>query len=112
MATVSSRTFSWGQLQVASSTTLAYPFSFFEPSNPGIGMAGYRRTQTATDPRHVVPRCPKGQMDGLTPGRVTGKVPRSEEHTSELQSPDHLVCRLLLEKKKHVRRRGDDVARD
>src|SRR5258708_29634879 len=25
---------------------------------------------------------------------------RSEEHTSELQSPDHLVCRLLLEKKK------------
>src|SRR5258708_26976300 len=32
---------------------------------------------------------------------------RSEEHTSELQSPDHLVCRLLLEKKKktHVRDR-------
>src|SRR5258708_31110005 len=28
---------------------------------------------------------------------------RSEEHTSELQSPDHLVCRLLLEKKKKQR---------
>src|SRR5258708_15057462 len=28
---------------------------------------------------------------------------RSEEHTSELQSPDHLVCRLLLEKKKSSR---------
>src|SRR5258708_16167325 len=27
---------------------------------------------------------------------------RSEEHTSELQSPDHLVCRLLLEKKKMI----------
>src|SRR5258708_22422905 len=27
---------------------------------------------------------------------------RSEEHTSELQSPDHLVCRLLLEKKKKL----------
>src|SRR5947208_11073168 len=27
---------------------------------------------------------------------------RSEEHTSELQSPDHLVCRLLLEKKKNM----------
>src|SRR5258708_22008279 len=27
---------------------------------------------------------------------------RSEEHTSELQSPDHLVCRLLLEKKKRI----------
>src|SRR5947208_6356567 len=33
-----------------------------------------------------------------TPLRANG--PRSEEHTSELQSPDHLVCRLLLEKKK------------
>src|SRR5258708_18661296 len=30
------------------------------------------------------------------PARQAG---RSEEHTSELQSPDHLVCRLLLEKK-------------
>src|SRR5258708_14084103 len=30
-------------------------------------------------------------------------VERSEEHTSELQSPDHLVCRLLLEKKKKLR---------
>src|SRR5207244_12140035 len=28
------------------------------------------------------------------------RVVRSEEHTSELQSPDHLVCRLLLDKKK------------
>src|SRR5258708_17072543 len=28
------------------------------------------------------------------------RISRSEEHTSELQSPDHLVCRLLLEKKK------------
>src|SRR5258708_31955044 len=32
-------------------------------------------------------------------GQHAGKD-RSEEHTSELQSPDHLVCRLLLEKKK------------
>src|SRR5258708_21392365 len=29
------------------------------------------------------------------------RADRSEEHTSELQSPDHLVCRLLLEKKKN-----------
>src|SRR5258708_23030035 len=34
-----------------------------------------------------------------TRSRSRGKA-RSEEHTSELQSPDHLVCRLLLEKKK------------
>src|SRR2546429_5375856 len=32
--------------------------------------------------------------------RTTGPPPRSEEHTSELQSRLHLVCRLLLEKKK------------
>src|SRR5438552_16818067 len=31
---------------------------------------------------------------------LRARFPRSEEHTSELQSPDHLVCRLLLEKKK------------
>src|SRR5258708_15808657 len=33
---------------------------------------------------------------------------RSEEHTSELQSPDHLVCRLLLEKKKKRNIQQDD----
>src|SRR5258708_28566003 len=33
---------------------------------------------------------------------LTGLIFRSEEHTSELQSPDHLVCRLLLEKKKKI----------
>src|SRR5258708_30843390 len=32
-------------------------------------------------------------------GKVAPVTTRSEEHTSELQSPDHLVCRLLLEKK-------------
>src|SRR5205809_8026858 len=34
------------------------------------------------------------------PNTFTSKMPRSEEHTSELQSRLHLVCRLLLEKKK------------
>src|SRR5258708_28786613 len=34
---------------------------------------------------------------------ASGDHHRSEEHTSELQSPDHLVCRLLLEKKKNIR---------
>src|SRR5256885_10972537 len=34
------------------------------------------------------------------PGIVASAGPRSEEHTSELQSPCNLVCRLLLEKKK------------
>src|SRR5438876_7902501 len=37
---------------------------------------------------------------GLPLRRQLEESPRSEEHTSELQSPVHLVCRLLLEKKK------------
>src|SRR5207244_10728215 len=40
-----------------------------------------------------------GDVGWNTPARRCLKS-RSEEHTSELQSPDHLVCRLLLEKKK------------
>src|SRR5690348_18383990 len=37
---------------------------------------------------------------GSLPRSTAGPSDRSEEHTSELQSPVHLVCRLLLEKKK------------
>src|SRR5258708_36138582 len=43
------------------------------------------------------------RVAGVQASRRRGRVrrhARSEEHTSELQSPDHLVCRLLLEKKK------------
>src|SRR2546426_1215092 len=36
----------------------------------------------------------------LSRGELVKRTPRSEEHTSELQSPCNLVCRLLLEKKK------------
>src|SRR3712207_8116316 len=35
-------------------------------------------------------------------GAFAGRCPRSEEHTSELQSRQYLVCRLLLEKKKNI----------
>src|SRR3990170_8910899 len=58
----------------------------------------------------ALPICatPRRQDPSLRgPRRWRGVAPRggprparSEEHTSELQSPDHLVCRLLLEKKK------------
>src|SRR2546430_11954551 len=37
-----------------------------------------------------------------------GRVRRSEEHTSELQSQSNLVCRLLLEKKKKTKKQNDD----
>src|SRR2546429_5090067 len=39
-------------------------------------------------------------LSGLVVPRLSAVAPRSEEHTSELQSRLHLVCRLLLEKKK------------
>src|SRR3712207_7398235 len=41
-----------------------------------------------------------GRLVGLYPGGVDKAEMRSEEHTSELQSRQYLVCRLLLEKKK------------
>src|SRR5207244_10224676 len=53
----------------------------------------------------LMPGCPMRGCNEAPGERKTKKKwrhlqPRSEEHTSELQSPDHLVCRLLLEKKK------------
>src|SRR5258708_26919338 len=55
-----------------------------------------RKQQPASHDKQV------GKCRGhFEPVQVLGQA-RSEEHTSELQSPDHLVCRLLLEKKKHL----------
>src|SRR2546422_2953697 len=55
--------------------------------------------------RHGEPeRIDAEQHDPLTDARLGGGEGRSEEHTSELQSRLHLVCRLLLEKKKKHRK--------
>src|SRR6266700_6565452 len=57
----------------------------------------FRSTRTCSLPAPTRPARPRGAS--LTPGR-------SEEHTSELQSRENLVCRLLLEKqKKYLNRR-------
>src|SRR3989442_11962885 len=47
---------------------------------------------------------------GDLPVRVDRVVRRSEEHTSELQSRPHLVCRLLLEKKKNTNNSTSNIA--
>src|SRR5256885_7295780 len=54
------------------------------------------------EPRRAPTRscCPRPPC-ALRGSRCARGSPRSEEHTSELQSPCNLVCRLLLEKKKH-----------
>src|SRR3712207_7236245 len=43
------------------------------------------------------------RLDGAGAAERTRSVDRSEEHTSELQSRQYLVCRLLLEKKKKIK---------
>src|SRR5205809_5703846 len=48
------------------------------------------------------PSSQKGMQLAVDKINGSGGVNRSEEHTSELQSRLHLVCRLLLEKKKHA----------
>src|SRR5947208_8981989 len=84
----------------------------------------FRSSPTTNSVRRVLPREPPGRNSATTARMISHclglvscasststwlmpasslystHVLRSEEHTSELQSPDHLVCRLLLEKKK------------
>src|SRR5262249_59855428 len=49
------------------------------------------------------PRMRRSAPSTSAPPSMRGRGPRSEEHTSELQSLTNLVCRLLLEKKKNLR---------
>src|SRR3712207_8102465 len=65
-----------------------------------------RRRLGLLDPAHARPRraaaegLGRAQDPAARGARAEGHVDRSEEHTSELQSRQYLVCRLLLEKKK------------
>src|SRR5256885_12350807 len=52
------------------------------------------------DSRYSLPETPSMKRQGEPRGGTMALTKRSEEHTSELQSPCNLVCRLLLEKKK------------
>src|SRR6266702_1977360 len=56
------------------------------------------------------PHCPRGSAHRS--GKGSARLVRSEEHTSELQSRGHLVCRLLLEKKKLVHSHGKGMVRN
>src|SRR5437762_10768214 len=60
-----------------------------------LRLAAYQDRQLASLIRNGLP------ARGMPPSGIAGpEMTRSEEHTSELQSPMYLVCRLLLEKKK------------
>src|SRR5438552_6074910 len=70
------------------------PRSTLFPYTTLFRSARQTRSGDAGLPTSVTPRCDTAS--------ITALMTRSEEHTSELQSPDHLVCRLLLEKKKKL----------
>src|SRR2546422_1610285 len=72
----------------------------------GQGIAVLRPGAEPMHIGHVLPHWCRGVSPFGPPARMApqGHPPRSEEHTSELQSRLHLVCRLLLEKKKKKKR--------
>src|SRR2546422_5048387 len=55
----------------------------------------------------LLKRCLRLDRDVALHRKMPRSAERSEEHTSELQSRLHLVCRLLLEKKKHKKGQAD-----
>src|SRR5690348_18062681 len=71
-----------------------------------------RLVQVEPDERDQPAAGARGERERAVVRGAKGRM-RSEEHTSELQSPVHLVCRLLLEKKKktHMRWRRHLMAR-
>src|SRR5258708_8749230 len=77
--------------------------------SPRLNSGGYGRPVMRRRLSHTMAAAMAALSDSAPPPRLAHLAPnlgivtrcvRSEEHTSELQSPDHLVCRLLLEKKK------------
>src|ERR1017187_8515176 len=68
-------------------------------SKRGHNESSFRLTTPPTTVRRKGGRQARGGWKRSSHRRRAGGVSRSEEHTSELQSPMYLVCRLLLEKK-------------
>src|SRR3712207_8658674 len=60
-----------------------------------------RSTRPSVERRNLAPWGSAASPSGARRAPATASGGRSEEHTSELQSPQYLVCRLLLEKKKN-----------
>src|SRR5690242_21102822 len=82
-----------------------FPYTTLFRSPPGDrGSDGCRQVRRDPDMGALVPprrgTRPSRHDNHERPSRRTAARPRSEEHTSELQSHVNLVCRLLLEKKK------------
>src|SRR2546422_2778388 len=85
-----------------------FPYTTLFRSSPPLGLADHLGPLHEPSRLHL---CRIEQVGGVTPRlrqevvallEQPARVSRSEEHTSELQSRLHLVCRLLLEKKKKI----------
>src|SRR5258708_16306270 len=79
------------------STLFPYTTLFRSVSCAWTGMPNQDQNNVTKGLPHAPPH---SRVVGLRRRWPSAPTERSEEHTSELQSPDHLVCRLLLEKKK------------
>src|SRR5947209_11959167 len=75
------------------STLFPYTTLFLSPSARKGGMGW-------SDDAAMISDCTLSGSIGCRPASISNMMIRSEEHTSELQSRQYLVCRLLLEKKK------------
>src|SRR5690625_6638927 len=88
----------------ATSTSELHPLSLHDALPISEGITVFLVEQNAHKALQVADR---GYVLEKWPGSTPGA--RSEEHTSELQSRGHLVCRLLLEKKNISTRTGYDI---
>src|SRR2546426_2359619 len=77
-----------------------FPYTTLFRSRGGAHQAPQHRDRAARLGRAGGPPCPGARNRPPAQAGIGGGGGRSEEHTSELQSPCNLVCRLLLEKKK------------
>src|SRR5690348_17380596 len=85
-----------------------FPYTTLFRSSPAMTPARLLRPTHSSSKAHGCPLLPLPKLSGCWLPCTSSMPPnlprvlrcRSEEHTSELQSPVHLVCRLLLEKKK------------
>src|SRR5688500_20013780 len=82
-------------------TTLFRSSSMIERASRGSGIRYSERTPTVVRGRAVNLRG-STRLRPIVKQRVRVIAARSEEHTSELQSPCNLVCRLLLENKNYI----------
>src|SRR5437763_16357110 len=90
-----------------SSTATRFFFFLITPPPPRSTLFPY--TTLFRSPGAAVRISPRRVLRCLHGDAVRVAQIRSEEHTSELQSPMYLVCRLLLEKKKKNRKRRSDL---